>query len=340
MREFFRRNGEELSMGETKKKIREKSEKRAQLLEQGLDKYAPQLLEEIRGIADGSGQSYEDLLFLNAAGEAGGCSAWAAIGNATKDHHGYLGFHADWCLSALPQMVVVRADPSGGHSFTCLTFAGCVGPTGGGLNDKGLACVYTTVETEDTGPGVNPAILIKLALQHEESVEGAINVVGDHTTYYGSNLVAVDRSEAIVIEKTCSHTHVRRASAHDWGHVDGDGVLAVPSHFTSSEEMNKLSPSMPQYPSSYYRYIRLCQLLYQNKGSIDLEVMRQIDRDHYDVSLGRAHPSPNTICRHDIPDTIWSTLFDTTAVELWVAEGHPCEGHYSTYKVTSGFTGE
>jgi hypothetical protein len=76
----------------------------------------------------------------------------------------------------------------------------------------------------------------------------------------------------------------------------------------------------------------LCQLLYQNKGDIDLEVMRQIDKDHYDVSLGEINPGPNTICRHDIPDTIWSTIFDTTAGELGVAEGHPCEGHYSTYK--------
>jgi hypothetical protein len=90
---------------------------------------------------------------------------------------------------------------------------------------------------------------------------------------------------------------------------------------------------MPRYPSSYYRYIRLEQLLYQNKGKIDMEVMKKIDQDHLDLSIGEIKPSPNTICRHDGPDTTSSILCGVTKGIVYIAKGYPCEGNYSKYKL-------
>ncbi len=279
--------GVQMDITEIRQWLMKENNHRATMLKNGLKETAPELLEEIQGIVDGSNQSYEDILILNAVGEAMGCSAWVAVGDAAKGH-AYLGFHADWWLSALPYQVILHANPLEGNRFTALTFAGCVGPLGGGINDKGLACTYTTVGTEDTGPGVNPAILCRLSLQYEESVEGVIEVIEDNTIYYGCNLVAVDRSgNGAVIERSYSNINVRWASDHDPRYVDGDDVLAVPSHYVS-EQMNWWSPSMREYPSSYYRYERLCQLLHQYRGEIDMHIMKLIDGDHYDLSVGES----------------------------------------------------
>jgi len=147
----------------------------------------------------------------------------------------------------LPYQIVMRVGPSNGSGFTCFTFVGCVGPDGRGPNDGGLACAYTTVGTNGTGPGVNPAILCRLALQYHESVEDVVGVVENNSIYYGCNLVAADHSGvAAVIERTYSNINVRWSFDHEPMYVDGESVLAAPSHFVSGK-MNQFGPSMPQY---------------------------------------------------------------------------------------------
>jgi len=73
-----------------------------------------------------------------------------------------------------------------------------------------------------------------------------------------------------------------------------------------------------------------------------MEATKLIDRDHYDVSIGEINPSLNMICRHNIPDTIASCLYDVATGEMWVAYGYPCEGNYYLYRcpilLTSGST--
>jgi isopenicillin-N N-acyltransferase-like protein len=328
---MLKRQESQLSLTEVRQMLFEEFEKRTDWLEKGLKEIAPELLEEIRGIADGSNQSYEDILYLNVVGEEIGCSAWTAIGNATKDGSSWLGFHPDFWLNALPYLIVTIAKPSNGNAFISLGMVGCVGPFGG-MNDKRLTCVYTTVETNDTGPGVNPAILMRLALQHGRSLEEAVKVMKDNPVYFGSNIILVDTSKALLIEKTYSHLNFRWANESKPNFIDGGNTLAISSHFASIE-MNDLGKSLPEYPSSYYRYIRLCQLLSQYRGKVDLRVMKKIDQDHWDVSVGKINPSPNTLCRHGVPDTISSALFDVTKGVIYVATGYPCENRYKSYNL-------
>jgi hypothetical protein len=193
-----------------------------------------------------------------------------------------------------------------------------------------------SVGIEDTGTGVNPAILCRLALQYQESVEEVVGVMENSTIYYGCNLVTVDHSgKGATIERSYSHINVRWASDPHPEYVDGDGILAATGSVFVSREMQLLETSAPRYISSDYRYIRLCQLLHQYKGEIDMDVMKLIDGDHYDVSIGEINPSPNTICRHNNPDTIASCLYDVTTGDVWVAYGHPCEGQYTRYRISA-----
>jgi len=237
-------------------------------------------------------------------GEQCTCSAWAAFGKASENGHSYLGFHGDADISSAPYQIVVTAKPSKGNSFISIDMAGCIG-SWAGMNGKGLATAWTTVGTSDEGGGTSPYILSRLALQYCGGVNEVIDLVNSGPRVFGANLLLTEREgKAVVVEYTHSHFNAR---------VPIDSCLAVPSHFVSNE-MNRYCPSMPRYPSSYYRYIRLEQLLYQNKGKMDMKIMEEIDRDHFDLSIGKTNPSPNTICRHNSPDTVSSFLCDVTGI--------------------------
>ena len=69
-----------VNLTERRKQILEDHIDRTRLLEEGLNETAPELLEEIQGIADGSNQSYKDILFLNAVGEGGDAALGPPLG--------------------------------------------------------------------------------------------------------------------------------------------------------------------------------------------------------------------------------------------------------------------
>lgn len=94
--------------------------------------YAPHLVEEMRGIADGAGTGLWDVLALNARGEviydksfaeiaadgaaegpadeepAEGCTSFAAYGPASGDGHVYAGQNWDWRAGVADTVVMIR----------------------------------------------------------------------------------------------------------------------------------------------------------------------------------------------------------------------------------------
>lgn len=91
--------------------------------------YAPHLVEEMQGIANGAGVGLLDVLALNARGEviydksfaqmevdgrpadeepAEGCTSFAAFGEASGDGHVYAGQNWDWRAGVADTVVMIR----------------------------------------------------------------------------------------------------------------------------------------------------------------------------------------------------------------------------------------
>ncbi len=133
-------------------------------------KHIPQgYVEEMRGVAEGAGVPYEEILLLHTHadmvhfGHEWGkvtdgrqrkqeslCSNFVAFGAATKDGKVYHGRALDWTIkSGIQQYAVLYiAEPKGGVPFAILTYTGAIGGVTG-LNAEGITFGEMTSSTSD-----------------------------------------------------------------------------------------------------------------------------------------------------------------------------------------------
>jgi isopenicillin-N N-acyltransferase-like protein len=121
-----------------------------------LAKHHPALLEEIKGIAKGSGRSVDELLLLNARTEmktmavpdargsktTPGCTALALTG--TKQKSLALGQNWDWHPDLAGAQVILRIEPSEGPRLVTFTEAGMVGKVGFNQHRLGVCLNFLT----------------------------------------------------------------------------------------------------------------------------------------------------------------------------------------------------
>jgi isopenicillin-N N-acyltransferase-like protein len=142
--------------------------------------FAPDLLEEVRGIADGSGLALEEVLTLNCFLDISiicfeqfhssllpGCTSFATAGAATADDHTYIGQNYDWSVAFRPGAALMRIESPSSPTVVCLTIAGMVG-CAGGMNSTGLGIAINALVPEDSRPGVPYTFVLRKALEHSK----------------------------------------------------------------------------------------------------------------------------------------------------------------------------
>ena len=108
-----------------------------------IENLSPPLMEEIHGLADGAGISFDEALLCQARGEAAcvppeGCTAFALTGSATADGYPLAGQNQDLAPEYADVAILLHVCPSDGRPRALLfTFAGQLGYSG--MNQYGLA---------------------------------------------------------------------------------------------------------------------------------------------------------------------------------------------------------
>ncbi len=175
-------------------------------------------LQELRGLADGSGVPLEDLYRLHAIPDRTySCSNFAAWGSATKDGRLIHGRNLDWNIDAGIQqfatVFVVR--PTGKRAFVSLGWAGFVGVLTG-INDAQLSVGQIGAETIDaTFRGEPMVFVIRRLLEESDSLETAARVVEEARRTVGINYVIADAKtkQALALETTHRHNRIFSADA-------------------------------------------------------------------------------------------------------------------------------
>jgi len=170
------------------------------VLQDRLRRFFPETLEEIRGIADGSGLSDRQILTLSCfdavLGVSAGILCCSNIGFVDSDVGVLLGKTADWNVDGAVDMAAwQRYQPAAGEGHTFVHY-GCAGTlwTEGGLNDAGLGMVLNGLPvTGSDADGVPWAPLTRGVLQHCRSVAEAIDFLGRHDVMcWGFHLTLAD----------------------------------------------------------------------------------------------------------------------------------------------------
>ncbi len=294
-----------------------------------VEEFSPHLHEEMKGIADGSGLSFEEILLLQVRGEftqpvTGGqeCTSYAVMSAASGGGEVLVGQNQDLQEGFQEQGIMLHMTPEKGPKMLCCTLAGSLGHNG--INSSGMGWAVNALDCGGWRPGVPRYVLFRRMLE-QESLDDAIEELRRAKRASSCNYMLAHASGAIADVETL---------------VEGDGVLHPENGFLAHannylcQELVKHDRLIAQLPDSAIRAERMRELLNEHRESLSVETMMKLLQDH--------HNYPQSICRHQLSDpdaefasmkTISSMVSRPAAGVMHVAVGNPCQNEYHAYKL-------
>ncbi|MFD3401401.1 C45 family autoproteolytic acyltransferase/hydrolase [Kribbella sp. NPDC058693] len=297
--------------------------------------YLPDIVPELRGIADGSGRSFAEIVALNSRGELTrgnpfeskdddeGCTSFAVLPQANALGHTWAGQNWDLWDGVAETLVVLRIAQPGKPTIICHVEAGQVGRHGANsagiaLNANGLGAGF------GGGPGV-PGALVRRKVLESWDFHDALKAVFEARQSLSSNLLLTHRDGfAIDVETT--------PGRHGWMYPT-DGLLVHGNHFQAFVPPQIENTYRPFSVDSLYRVPRVETGLHRLRrdGSTD-EAVSTIVRTTMSDHFGH----PDAVCQHVDPRrheldryaTIASSLVDLTTGSYRLTPGLPCANSY------------
>lgn len=303
----------------------------------------PGYLSELRGIAEGAGLDWLDVLAINVrtevmfaakAGQAAKavrapaeCSAFAVAPLPGRPGPTLIGQNWDWLPHSAETVVVLEARQDDGPDFVTVVEAGLLAKTG--MNSSGLGLAANALVTaDDLGePGI-PFHLALRAILDCENVSDAISILQSAPRSASANYLIAHRDGiAVDIE----------AAPGDFAQLyflypEPNGVLLHTNHFLSDRFTGR-DVSVWAMPDSPVRLQRLRAGVASMAGAAELtlDAFRPLLADHANHPSGICnHPDPR-VPRLEQGMTVTSVLMDLDAARMWVAAGNPCAAGYAEF---------
>jgi predicted choloylglycine hydrolase len=262
---------------------------------------APALLEELEGIANGSGIPLDALLEVNLRV----LHYCTVVAFADSDVGPLLGKNLDF--AAYTYQVLFTIQPDEGHAMTHVGCAGSVASYGG-INSAGLAMGHAVVPLDERPQdgGLPVAFLRRLALQHCATVPEAIDLLRKHDAWQtGDNLMFLDRSgEAAVVELAPRMQRVLRPAGRT---IWCTNCFVHPDLVQGKEEARQR-----------HRYIE--KVLRAEQPSLTHALLQRLLSSHDDQA---------PLCRDS---TQLSFIAHPVSGHLEIADGYPCQVGYREQK--------
>ncbi|MFH9294197.1 C45 family autoproteolytic acyltransferase/hydolase [Streptomyces sp. NPDC017520] len=309
--------------------------------------YAPHLVEEMRGIADGAGTGLLDVLALNARGEviydksfaeiasdgptegpvdeepAEGCTSFAAYGPASGDGHVYAGQNWDWRAGVADTVVMIRIVQPPKPTLIMQVEAGQVGRQG--ANSAGIAFNANGLGGRfDDRIGL-PQTVVRRTVLDQDNIADALDVLCRTRAHIASNALLTCREGfAIDLETT--------PAGHGWMYPT-DGLLVHGNHYQAGIPAPLAAAGYrPMSSDSLVRVPRAEQGLAALRHSTGPDESRKLIRRAMSDHLGH----PESLCTHPDPrrpavehwTTLVSSLADLTTGDYHVTAGTPCDREY------------
>jgi len=280
--------------------------------EKVIAKHFPELLDEIRGIAEGARLPYNSILLETAypftARASSKCTIVATFGTTTTGNIPIVGRNYDFLLdfkkcNQLRILTIKNRKLSVvGGTITTLGIEE-------GMNNAGLFVGDAGWEPKVLPPsrGLSSRQIMQLVLENCTSVDSAIDFIRKAPKFAnnaGACYLLADKREAVVIEMGLTKICLRRSE---------EGILVASNAFLTpiAEEMK------PPEPTAFTRYDMARKYLHENKGKVDNKFMRELLSDH-----------EIPICTHNEINTLRSVIARINQRRILVADGHPCTSKF------------
>jgi len=260
-------------------------------------------LEEMRGIADGAGVAFEDVVMINCRteviaqarkerAEAGqveepddGCTGAAILPERSATGAVIHGQNWDWRAECAETAIVLRVRRDDGPDI--LTFVEAGGLARSGLNAAGVSITANYLESErDYRQAGVPLALIRRKVLEQEHYAFAMRAIAT-TPKSCSNNMMVATSLGFAIDFEC-------APDEAFPIYPADGLIVHANHWQSPVALAKLRDTgIPSVPESFYRDWRVKQLL-DAAG-------QKLTPDDLKAALFDTFGTPYSVCRPPRP---------------------------------------
>ena len=270
------------------------------------EKYYPEVLDEIRGLADGQKSSYEDfytfLLSMYCFEFNNHCTCFAF-----KDKDNLIfGRNSDFLVALEKLYMNCLYQLNGVYCFNGNTTAFI--EMEDGINEYGLAVGLTFIYPKITRAGFNSGMLVRYLLEKCKTMDEVIENLNTLPIASQQTLTVLDpMGNFAVIECNCNHVEVRKPA-------ECDSFVVAANSF--------VSPKMEEYNihgidnwRSEERYSVAYTALSENRNHLSAALARDI--------LSGKHGFMCQYQRSKGTDTVWSVIYDVKNKKVFRVEGNP-----------------
>ncbi len=299
-----------------------------------LRQYSLKLFDEMRGIADGSGLEFDDILFLNSVAEMEdlrpkelggklsstklwGCTSFNILPQASKDGKPYIGQTYDMERYYSKYNVILRIRRNNGPDMLVYTLAGILGLNG--MNDRGIGVVINKLVANDAREGVIYPFIIRNVLDMERIGDafGAV-VFSPRATGMNYQLASKD-GIAWSIEVSAGYYNL----------LPFEEAITHTNHYLSEAMRKYETRNWLSHGGSYVRQQVSSRMIRGNIGAIDLELLKNMTKNHTNF--------PRCICAHggegqdeyEAFSTIAAVIYDLGGRKMYACHENPCTNEYS-----------
>lgn len=257
------------------------------------ERHYPEILEEIRGLAEGQRGSYEEfcgfLFSMYCFPFHNHCTCFAF-----RDHtHLIFGRNSDFLteleklyMNCLYQLKDVYAFNGNTTAFIEME---------DGINEYGLAIGLTFLYPALIKPGLNAGMLVRYLLEKCTTVEEAVKSLKKIPIASQQTLTLADSTGSMaVIECNCEHMEIIRPTEKD--------NFVVAANIFTSEEMAKYNNNVIDNWRAEERYFVASRALKEHRNNFSLELAKDILSGKYGF-----------MCQYDRrtgADTVWSVIYE------------------------------
>ena len=301
----------------------------AKRYEPAIRAYRPDLIDEMKGIAEGAGVPFDVTLTLNCRSEvmfakseapADECSVIGVPPEASGNGKTYLAQNWDWWSIGAGTTVILEVDERPYPKALIVTEAGLVG--GKGLNAAGVGVSLNAMSVKKGQIGVPLHVILRNAVQ-QPTVPKAIDTIAK-AKRAGSACVGLASADGLVVavEYAPSDLDILLSDGHPLCHTN---------HWLSPYMLSQGEATRYSFTSTFTRLDRVRRLTRAEEGHLKRKTLFRILSDHAG--------NPDGVCRHDdmsLPEyhrhtSLWSMVLDLDERTLWLTEGSPCSTKARSY---------
>lgn len=266
--------------------------------------FFPEIIEEIKGISDGSGLDFKtlsDFLLTHPKAKSKGCTGFAI----TKDGETWMGRNYDWYYKVKKATESYYTHPKGGYRNIGQSdiFLG----REDGVNEHGLGVAMFGIPSTFQ-PGVQFWVSIRYILDRCRDVDEAVQFLEETPHHCGFSVLLADKTgKKAVVEINPKENRT----------IWADREYLVCTNHLNHPEMTKYKIWEPEDSRIRYRKCidELSKLTHVNETTIQ----------------GILSSHDGLVCSHleEIKlGTIWSTVTNLGNQKVWRSVGHPCVNPY------------